>query len=135
MAGVSTHQSSDRRTIVIFCCNSVVKCQECFLLDDFDIYRDRQLFVYKCPVCGKEKYLLVEYNILNEDFIFNRDKPKKTKELEQWLKKIKEKVVNNKIVIKKGNKSNMGFIFGVNTPDKQMGKDFNGTVRFIKVKG
>ena len=103
-----------------------------FLLDDIDVYRDRQLIYYFCNNCGKYKYLLVEYNILNDSLVFNRNKPKKQKDLEEWLKKVKTKVVNNKIVIKKGNKSNMGFIFGVNLKDKQIGKDFNNTIRFVK---
>ena len=134
MTGVSTHKSRQAAAIGFFCCNKLVKCSDTFILDDYDVYKDRQLLVYKCPVCNKEKYLLIEYNILNDDFIYNRNKPKKTKDLEKWLKKVKEKAVNRAFVIKKGNKSNMGFIFGVNLKDKQIGKDFNNTVRFVKVK-
>ena len=105
MPVVSTHKTSCTDNIV-FCCNKKLPVVNNLVLDDIDIYRDRQLLSYYCDNCNKYKYLLVEYNIINNALVFNRNKPKRQKDIEQWLKKVKEKAVNKAFVIKKGNKSN-----------------------------
>ena len=130
MTGVSTHKSRGAVAIGFFCCNKVMRCKRHDLIDT-DIYKNRQLFEYICPVCNKKIYKLVEYNFLNGMPIINRNKPKKN--IDKWI----ENLLSNKIAIynvKKGNKAGMSFIYGINSDKKEIGKDFNNTIRYIKVK-
>ena len=110
-----------------------MRCKRYDLVDT-DIYKNRQLFEYICPVCSKKIYKLVEYNFLNGMPIVNRNKPKKAVNADNWVNNL----LYDKIAIynvKKGNKAGMAFIYGLNSDNKQIGKDFNNTVRFVKIKG
>lgn len=131
MTGVSTHKSRQAVAIGFFCCNKVMRCNR-FALVDTDVYKNRELFEHVCPVCGKKIYKLVELNFLNNNIVINRNKPKR--DVSGWI----DRLLSDKIAIyniKKGNKAGMAFIYGVNDDKKQIGKDFNNTIRFVKVKG
>lgn len=95
-------------------------------------YELRELKIYKCSNCENLNYVLTEYDMLKNCFIYDRNKPKKKKNIQEWANSLikMSKAFSYLDEIKTGNKSNMGFIWGKTTKTAHIGVDFNGTERY-----
>lgn len=117
----------------MLCCNKEMKLIDVIQLQPVGCYDNRELFIFKCRNRGCEaiKYTLKEYDLIKNDFIYDRTKPKKKKNIQDWANSLIKlsRAFEYFEEIQKGNKSNMGFIYGVTTATEQRGYDFNGTLR------
>ena len=100
-------------------------------LQNVGMYEERELRIYTCPICYCTKYELIEYDVVANEVIYDRGKPSKKKNIPEWANSLIKlsRAFAYFEEIKKGNRSNMGFIYGVNTSKEQKGYDFNGTLR------
>ncbi len=117
------------------CCNRRFPATQTLPLYPDEGYINRTLYVAKCPVCGNPKATLKEFDIINDKWVIDRNKPKRIKHFSEWIGKL-ENAFASSIPTKKikyGNKSNMAFIFGKTTltPNGVIhsGFDWNGTLR------
>ena len=118
------------------CCNKKIKIDKKELLEPTGRYICRYFLIGHCTVCGKRTYNLLEYDLINNSYIIDRNKPKRIKHLDEWLESIdKQKTPYSfgDTKIKYGNKSAMAFIFGKSKETPlgilHQGIDFNGTKR------
>ena len=116
---------------MLFCCNKKMKLIDTISLQPIGCYELRELQIYKCGNCESLNYTLTEYDMIKNCFVYDRNKPKKKKNVQDWANNLIKlsKAFTYLDDIKKGNRSNMGFIYGRTTAKEHIGYDFNGTIR------
>lgn len=118
------------------CCSRNMNCEKVGL-QNIGQFEHRVLYIYTCPVCSAIKYELREYDVVTGNLVLNRNKPSKKKNIPEWANSLIKlsRAFAYFDEIKKGNRSNMGFIYGKTTAKEHIGYDFNGTERSrVKIK-
>lgn len=121
---------------MIYCCAIYHSVENPIFLKPNEFFRDRKLEVITCPKCGALIAELTQFNIQKQEYERIRPKPKKTAKFLMQLEAANE--IIHMPEIKYGTKSNMNWVYGMNTLTKdgevrQYAKDFNGVKKLVKV--
>lgn len=119
---------------MIYCCGGYHKPQRrIFPLPDYK-YKNRELEILICPICGALSVVLTQFNKETHQYETFRPKRKKTAKFlkEMQMQKWEEQKVQY------GTKSGAGFVYGVNVQAEngkiyQYAVDFNGSRKLVKI--